>query len=358
MKMACRGSPNIQAPRLLFLSALATFVLAGTQGRPHGTFARSRTTRHTISGLSAGGSMVAQHMVAFSSLVDGAAINAGSPYGCGSLPDFDNTCNYDDPPINVETLFRTTADREATGAIDAVKNLADMPVYLYAGTQDSVTYFGVMEAARRYFAHYVNDDSMKVVFNVPSEHGYITDGYGECCDCIYGTYVLNCRYDQAGDILQHIYRGELKYPTAWSAPGRNKFEVEQRSYTPEGSWWPGVQMRETGWAYVPEKCHANVSNCRLHVHYHGCGEYGLMPANQIGYNQWAEANNIVVLYPMARSAIGNLMGCWDWWGATGRTYDTKAGVQLNTVLNIIDNLQAAIKWDSSAASNTVATMQK
>lgn len=36
--------------------------------------------------------MAAQHFVAFSSVVDGAALIAGSPYGCGHLPDFNNAC--------------------------------------------------------------------------------------------------------------------------------------------------------------------------------------------------------------------------------------------------------------------------
>ena len=50
--------------------------------------------KHSLSGVSAGGSMVAQHLVAYSDVVTGGAIIAGSAYGCGSLgPDFDNTCN-------------------------------------------------------------------------------------------------------------------------------------------------------------------------------------------------------------------------------------------------------------------------
>lgn len=47
---------------------------------------------HRFQGISAGGSMAAQHFVAFSSVVDGAALIAGSPYGCGHLPDFNNAC--------------------------------------------------------------------------------------------------------------------------------------------------------------------------------------------------------------------------------------------------------------------------
>jgi poly(3-hydroxybutyrate) depolymerase len=44
--------------------------------------------------MSAGGSMVASHLMAHSTLIDGAAIIAGSPYSCGHLPDYDNSCTY------------------------------------------------------------------------------------------------------------------------------------------------------------------------------------------------------------------------------------------------------------------------
>ena len=54
---------------------------------------------HSLSGVSAGGSMVAQHLVAYSDVVTGGAIIAGSAYGCGSLgPDYDNTCNCENAP--------------------------------------------------------------------------------------------------------------------------------------------------------------------------------------------------------------------------------------------------------------------
>lgn len=67
----------------------------------------------------------------------------------------------------------------------------------------------------------------------------------------------------------------------------NVFVLNQRAYAPEGAWWPGLQIHETGWAYVPEACQGreNVQACRIHVHYHGCGQFGMMPAMEIGYNQ-------------------------------------------------------------------------
>ena len=31
-----------------------------------------------------------------------------------------------------------------------------------------------------------------------------------------------------------------------------------------------------------------------------------------GYNRWAEANNIIVLYPQLIRTKKNDQGCWDW----------------------------------------------
>jgi len=41
-----------------------------------------------------------------------------------------------------------------------------------------------------------------------------------------------------------------------------------------------------------------------------------------GYNEVAELNNIIMVYPQAEanSAIGDPIGCWDYWGYTGHFY--------------------------------------
>ena len=35
---------------------------------------------------------------------------------------------------------------------------------------------------------------------------------------------------------------------------------------------------------------------------------------QAGYASWADANDIVVLYPQAKTTTANPEGCWDWFG--------------------------------------------
>ena len=41
-----------------------------------------------------------------------------------------------------------------------------------------------------------------------------------------------------------------------------------------------------------------------------------------GYNEVADLNDIIILYPQAISSLYNLNGCWDWFGYTGLSYGT------------------------------------
>jgi len=63
-----------------------------------------------------------------------------------------------------------------------------------------------------------------------------------------------------------------------------------------------------------------------------------------GYNGWAEANGIIVLYPQT-TAKGDIpqvwpnpQACWDWWGYTGSDYARKSGAQIRAVKRMIDRL--------------------
>ena len=58
------------------------------------------------------------------------------------------------------------------------------------------------------------------------------------------------------------------------------------------------------------------ARCPLHVAFHGClqslGKINTTFVEHAGYNAWAEANGIVVLYPQATANALNPKGCWDW----------------------------------------------
>ena len=54
-----------------------------------------------------------------------------------------------------------------------------------------------------------------------------------------------------------------------------------------------------------------------------------------GYNEWAETNNMVVLYPQSAKGTGNPYGCWDWFGFSGANYTSKTGVQMQAVRTLM-----------------------
>jgi hypothetical protein len=72
-------------------------------------------------------------------------------------------------------------------------------------------------------------------------------------------------------------------------------------------------------------------------------------------NEWADANNILVLYPQAHATTpdelppnlaltalisANPQGCWNWWGyADDRQYLTRKGVQITAIWSMIQRLE-------------------
>ena len=57
-----------------------------------------------------------------------------------------------------------------------------------------------------------------------------------------------------------------------------------------------------------------------------------------GYNRWAAANRIVVLYPQATEAPGNPRACWDFWGYSGAGWRTRDGVQMRAAWSMVEGL--------------------
>jgi poly(3-hydroxybutyrate) depolymerase len=62
-------------------------------------------------------------------------------------------------------------------------------------------------------------------------------------------------------------------------------------------------------------------------------------AKTAGYNEWAESNDIIVIYPQAAKGILNPKACWDWFGYTGLNYSTKFGTQMSALMKMIQHLE-------------------
>jgi hypothetical protein len=298
----------------------------------------------SVSGLSSGAFMAGQYQVAYSASVIGAGIVAGGPYYC-AMGNVLNTeiCMGQYPllPPNANLFWMLTEGFAADRAIDPVSNLAGRRIYIFSGTNDTVVAQLAVNATATFFqAAGVPAQNLAYVNRMPAGHALITPRTGNDCPANATPYVSHCAaaggdYDQPGAILQHIY-GSLQAPAAPVPASLLTFDQAEFAAA-------STSMAADAFVYVPASCQGG--GCRLHVAFHGCKQ----SPQDIGdafywkssYNAWAEANNIIVLYPQViASAPLNMDGCWDWYGYSGYNYAVKSGPQMLAVRQMIVRLTA------------------
>ncbi|HEY9038201.1 MAG TPA: hypothetical protein VIN05_04570 [Roseovarius sp.] len=304
----------------------------------------------TVSGLSSGAFMAVQLQVAFSSAISGAGIVAGGPYDCAdhSLWRAFYVCMdplfFDaDPDNSLESMQALAAENR----IDPLQDIAPDRLYLFHGQADDTVARSTMDAlGQTYELLGVDPGDMTYVTDVDAGHGFVTEQGTVTCNATRPDFLIDCDFDQAGDILTQLY-GDLSPP---ADPREEGFVVFDQAGYLEGA----SGMDERAFVYVPADCAAGES-CRLHIALHGCKQgrqvIGQDYARLTGYNRWAEANRIVVLYPQAKIIpapwynwfAGNPNGCWDWWGYSGPDYLSRAAPQLSAVARMAAALGAPLQ---------------
>jgi poly(3-hydroxybutyrate) depolymerase len=290
-------------------------------------------TQTTVSGVSSGGYMAVQLHVAYSATFNkGAAVLAGGPYNCaeGSVLNAIGRC-LGRAAIPVADLVKITDDWAKSGTIDATTNLSNSRVYLFSGAKDSVVPPATTAALQTYYQSYLPAANIVYKKDIEAEHAIVTDDYGAACLTKAAPFINNCNFDLAGAMLQHLY-GALM-PRSSGAVSGTLIEFEQTTFV------AGHGMAATGWVYVPKSC-ASGSVCRVHVALHGCKQnatdVGQEFVRNAGYNRWADANNIVVLYPQTGKGATN--SCWDWWGYDDANYAKKSAPQMMGIVAMIEHL--------------------
>ncbi len=309
-------------------------------------------TQSSVSGLSSGGYMAVQFEVAFSSILKGAGIIAGGPYYCAQGNEITATSVCSCVPFgcfgvsttNVPELIRVTDRNARQGLVDATSNLRNGRFWLFSGTADTAVPQRIMDDLQSYLLHYVDKANIFYKNDLSAEHAQPTDFFGNPCDVLDDPYISNCHYDGAGGLLQWIY-GALQ-PRENGRLRGSFIAFDQREFLANAV---SHGLAEEGWLFVPTDC-ASGQPCRLHVAFHGCKQYqaydyfdpkaglvtfGATFVRNAGYNQWADTNSIIVLYPQATPTLSNPLGCWDWWGYDDANYATKTGRQIVAVRAMI-----------------------
>ena len=287
----------------------------------------------TVSGASSGGYMAVQLHVAYSaSFQKGAAVIAGGPFNCaeGSVLSALTRC-LGNVTIPVQDLVAITNKWAKDGLIDATSNLAASKVYLFSAANDSVVKEATTIALQSYYTNFLPANNIVHKKDIAAEHGFVTDEGTATCLSKGAPFLINCNFDLAGALLQHLY-GNLNARKGGAIDGA-LVEFDQTPFANNHG------MGATGWAFVPKACAAGAT-CRLHVALHGCRQNGTDVGDAFvrnaGYNRWADTNNIVVLYPQTGKGATN--SCWDWWGYDDANYAQKSAPQMKAIMAMVNEV--------------------
>jgi poly(3-hydroxybutyrate) depolymerase len=338
---------------ILKLSAIV-FALAGTgaamAANPLQAY-KADPNQVSVSGLSSGGFMAAQLGVAYSSVFTvGFGVFAGGPFDCARNQNY-TACMYNGTPTIATPESNMTA--WSGSQIDSLANLATRKFYGFVGTQDYIVGVNPMNQLKTQLqAKGITVANTSYVTNGSAAHVFPTDYSGQgdnACNSSSSPYISNCSYDGAGAVLQWMY-GTL---TARTAPGAQlNGSVVAFDQTPYGGGQNGLDT--TGYLYVPLNC-GNTSGitCKLHVALHGCvqsySKVGMSFINNSLYNNWADTNNIIILYPQAiadsnkhdtwdSGSLDNGNGCWDWIGWYGTNADQHGGTHMQAIVNMVNKI--------------------
>ena len=326
----------------------------------------------SVAGISSGAFMANQLQVAHSADIMGAAMIAGGLYGCAveaveddgvralaSQAVFD-CMRLPDNLKDASDYADQARQFAAKGWIDPISNLAQSKVYFFTGGSDAVVNSQTVETGKAVYEalgarNVVSEDRSGPAAN--AGHSWVTKDFGGACNANATPFIDNCSYDQAGAELKAIYGPDLK-PSRKASPKRI-VAFDQKEFVPDGAT-AANGLSDTGYLYVPKSCQPGAAQpCRLQVVLHGCQQsaetLGETFYTHIGANEWADANNIIVLYPQAHATKAselpsepwimallnsNLAGCWNWWGyADDRQYLTKKGVQVDAIWKMIERIE-------------------
>lgn len=307
----------------------------------------------TVSGLSSGAFMAVQFEVVHSQTVAGAGIIAGGPYYCAEGLSARALANCMAPtpsarPPSLQQQLSALDGITRRGQIDNPANLRRHRVWMFSGAKDRTVQRSVVDALAAFYEANLAAGSLRYLKHPEAGHAMIStaDGATNACGTSEPPFINQCQQlDAAGELLAHLL-GPLqpRQPT----PDGELLPFDQRPFVPG----PAIDasMAATGYVYVPKSC--RVGGCRIHVAYHGCRQsadtMGTRYVMDAGYNAWADANRLVILYPQATPRYGfawgswkfvlNPNGCWDWWGYSGADYATREGKQIVAVKAMIDRL--------------------
>jgi hypothetical protein len=238
-----------------------------------------------------------------------------------------------EPAPDVGALAERARQRSHDGALGPLSALARSHVYVLHGHADALVAEPVARASADFYGNLRDGDpalkSMVVDWDGARDfaHNLPLAAKGDDCDKSEPPYLGHCGFDAAAAIFREMYGASPR--AAASTAGGELRRFDQKALLGDIK---DAYLADTGYAYLPKACLAGQA-CGVLVVFHGCKQnadsVGEAFVRGAGFNRWADAYSVAVLYPQTRASFAplNPQACWDWWGYSGADYDTRRGVQ-------------------------------
>lgn len=295
--------------------------------------------RVTVSGVSSGGFMAVQLHVAYSSVFNGAASVAGGIYECskGNVSRGPRTCMNSPKSIVVKDHVEIARERAKKYQIDDPTNLRNDRIAIFASPKDLVIKQAGSDKLQEFYESFLPQSSIVRLTHPDAAHGLPTLSYGNPCRKMGKPWLLNCQFDLVGQLLGAIEPEYRALKNRGVQDLSNLIFFDQTKIV-----GANAHMYSWGAIYVPRECRLPGVACGVHVALHGCQMNPDFIQTQFienaGYNEWAESNRLVVLYPQSAKGSINPYGCWDCFGFTGAEYTQKNGPQIKAIREILRGL--------------------
>lgn len=337
----------------------------------------ARPDQISVSGVSSGGAMATQMHIAHSHNLKGVGVIAGVAYDSAdsSQPYFKrvlrgvyksvNGIAYLEPDPEEVMEFAVERTRKAfvAGGIDDPHRMGDQRIWLFHGLKDKKIAHEAMLGMWLHYLNYVAGEHTFLLDDLAVPHAHLRylpgvelpdadSPYVDDPPVANDSHIVDIGYNATGRILEFIY-GALHENNNDNVDRGRFIEFDQSEFVgyqkggelvllpPES-----VGLADTGFAYIPSNY--DEGHGRVHVAFHGCEQCADLTMEYVydsGYNKWAEANNIIILYPqtIGTSSPLNPKACWDWWGYANpsrhRTdYARKDGYQVSAVWRMLERL--------------------
>jgi hypothetical protein len=252
------------------------------------------------------------------------------------------------PTLEASVDFVKMARREQ--AIDDPANLLDDRVWLFLGRNDDVVPNAVVRVLKDLYQYLGITQSRLALEEGRANHGMPVSAFPRDsrfprrgCGEHKPPFIIDCGFDAAERLLRHLYADTFASAPKDAHDHGTLIDFDQTEFLDPDD--RRSSLSAVAYAYVPTQC--ATAKCSLHVAFHGCRQ-NVDSRDQervhddfirdAGYNRWAAANNLVVLYPQLTESALNLNRCWDFWGYSGSGYYAQQGPQMRAVKAMVDRL--------------------